>query len=153
MNKTQAKHLLNVAKSLRESTSPHFTMETFINGAYGPEEHYGITKNMCGTPACALGHYAARPDLQKLLAIRKTSTLVRVAFKGSRGTKSYMDFDDTRFHKHFGVDLKEMVVLFEHNGCGGATTPGKAAQFIERFVARKLKEEAQAKKLHARAFV
>lgn len=61
MNKER---LLNVAKALRESTTPPdlFTMR--------------FVMRECGTPACALGHYAARGDSAKEVATQLTAEVI-----------------------------------------------------------------------------
>ena len=125
MNKVQARRLLNVARALREAPDPaKFSMHAYCD-------------NTCGTPACALGHYAARGDLQRLLAIRVDP---------SDGRKLWWmqlrDGDRTVSHRseavldHFGIDGYETDELFGGDGCGGAWTPKQAARYIERFVKR-----------------
>lgn len=139
MNKVQKKRLLNVAKSLRESKSPRFTMECFVNGEGGetPAEA-GVDvseKNFCGTPACALGHYGSRGDLQKKMKIGwdmvyKSPALV---YKNNRPVGS----DDPAVCEHFGITQDEAFELFGGDGCGYANTALEAAEYIERFVASK----------------
>ncbi len=140
MNKTQVKRLLNVAKALRESERPEFfTMgrfgflpfERIVNsckavGTYAPE---------CGTPACALGHYAARKDLQKTFTLSgNRCNAAKLAPDGS-GRVGVAE-------KHFGISYREYLELFDSGGCGRAQTPKTAALYIERFVARKIKERS-----------
>lgn len=138
MNKIQQKRLLNVAKSLRESKAPKkFDMNFYVHGDIWAE-----SAEFCGTPACALGHYAARPDLQKLLKIEirndgEENTFAQLVHRDGGHNASY---SQRSVIEHFGVDQKEADALFAPNGCGGAKTPKKAAQFIERFVAQKTKE-------------
>jgi hypothetical protein len=111
MNKVR---LLNVARALRESEHPEkFTMRELVN--------------MCGTPGCALGHYASRGDLQDVFLIdgyRMTTV----------GAGSIYDVTLA----HFGEDE-----LFGALGCGEAKTPVQAAEYIERFVATHIPAEVQ----------
>lgn len=112
-----AKRLLNVAKALRESPAP----DQFTMGQYA---------HRCGTPACALGHYAARHDLQGQFVLHQ----------GHDGIFCVgADDDDVPYHDrrvlhHFGIDGEDAERLFGPTGCGSAKTPIKAAEYIERFV-------------------
>jgi hypothetical protein len=118
MNKER---LLNVAKALRESKNPErFSMKTFIHGKWGETpEHW------CGSPACALGHYVARPDLQSEFYVHESHMLRRNTHKAVF-TQGFVD--------HFGIEFEEYDELFDEQGCGNAKTPEEAAQYIERFV-------------------
>lgn len=145
MNKIQQKRLLNVAKALRESPKPKaFSMELFV---YGEVSLDCSTRTLsqrepCGTPACALGHYGARRDLQKQFKIelRQDGSFANLVYNDERAGPVW--FDDNRIQAHFGIDEQEALKLFSADGCGGAKTTKKAAQFIERFVAKKVKENA-----------
>lgn len=109
MNKER---LLNVAKALREARNPEaFTMRTIAHP--------------CGTPACALGHYAARPDLQDAFILTSEGTLV------STDGESPFEME----LKHFEISAEQEYELFGAWGCADATTPIAAADYIERFVA------------------
>lgn len=158
MNKIQAKRLLNVAQILREANATSqkklFTMEKFLYGEQSNifrlrddnsnPKYCNIEEEFCGTPACALGHYAARPDRQRLLKIvfLKRHDGVRyadLAFTNDARQFSDVGFADKRFSDHFGLNYHEMEKLFGWGGCGGgATTPLRAAKYIERFVKQKM---------------
>ena len=160
--RVHARRLLNVARALVEAPDPkQFTMETFAR-----EDH----ENLCATPACALGHYAARGDLQrefKLGAwVAQEEGLVLAAWVLPRGhvSKTYDDFcnarvwyDDGLVREHFNIDFDEAELLFGGYGCGGRAgewsveaddyvgarncrSPRAAAKYIERFVRRRCKE-------------
>jgi hypothetical protein len=106
--------LLNVAKALRESNDPRdFSME-----------FYGHVN--CNTPACALGHYAHRTDLQDALI------LVNGCVRQSDG--HYASYWTALVREHFDIDRDEVEALFSDSGCGNASTAIEAAEFIERFV-------------------
>lgn len=155
MNKIQSKRLLNVARALREAHAAKmkFNMEKFVygnraaleDGAWNTEtcDYSPSTnreKNFCGTPACALGHYAARTDLQRIvkIAIVKDDDGAKYAEVQMFGTSDDMDFADERLLNHFGIEYDEMDELFNHDGCGGARTALQAAKYIEQFVAKKM---------------
>lgn len=115
------KRLLNVARALRESPAP----KRFTMGQYGFDE-----PNTCGTPACALGHYAFRTDLQKTFNLY--SSWVR--FKKS---SELVDHYSPEVSKHFDLTADETEELFGGEGCGNARTVEQAATYIEGFVKRK----------------
>jgi hypothetical protein len=133
-----AQRLLNVALALRESRRPDmFDM--------GSECHD------CGTPACAIGHYAARRDLQDVFEIR--------ALKFYSG-KSYADlyiygevagawWEEQPTCQYFGITPDEGTELFYVIGCDGAKTPTEAAEYIERFVQRKWGIDPAVRKLES----
>lgn len=133
MNQKQVKRLLNVARALRESPNPQkFTMERVFACDYiAGEDKDGF----CGTPACAIGHYAHRKDLQKLLKIEimynSYETVAKVRYSDMRS----MTIDDDRILEHFGITAGQAIELFSGGGCGKAKTPKQAARYIEQFVA------------------
>lgn len=132
MNPIHATRLLNVAKALRESKQPEkFDMGTYVASVEGTAE-----TEFCGTPACAVGHYASRPDLQDLLAIKVRQDGLGLypylAFAGTVCAASYVSEDVL---EHFGITEDEADELFDEEGCGDAKTPVEAAEYIERFVA------------------
>ncbi len=142
MNKVQAKRLLNVAKALRESQVPKaFTMSCFVNTEDYLGDRFGsVPEGFCGTPGCALGHYGARPDLQKLMEIKvyADNDACLVYKRQDPGEEYDVSQEDRRVQDHFGIDLQESHELFDFDGCGEAKTPKAAAQYIERFVKHKM---------------
>lgn len=159
LTKVQETRLLNVAKALRDAHAARkkFTMEKFVfgqqdqissgdynyeTGEYGPACNQ--EENFCGTPACALGHYAARTDLQRLLKVvvqkdYRGAKFASLAFFGTEadGDDNCPQYDDEKFEQHFGLDYHEMEELFGGDGCGNARTALQAAKYIERFVKQK----------------
>lgn len=130
MNEIGKARLLNVAKALRESKNPdQFTMQV-----------YG---HSCGTPACALGHYAARQDLQSTYTLREDGGLIAK----DDSSRSWVPFTSIGVQEHFDITKDETYELFSDNeafdddetptwGCGNAKTALEAAEYIEAFVAR-----------------
>ena len=93
--------------------------------------------NTCGTPACALGHYACRTGLQKTFKITRWGTNKGlIALRGTEGRK-YIGVDSPHVFKHFGIDYDEANELFGGVGCGDAHTAIEAAEYIENFVAKR----------------
>ena len=109
------KRLLNVARALRESKEPdEFTMA-----------YYGLG---CGTPACALGHYAVRSDLQDEFALDKEGDLID-------RDGDPVAYADPSVRMHFGITAEQAGDLFSACGCGFAETALEAAEYIERWIA------------------
>jgi hypothetical protein len=109
-----AQRLLNVARALRESRNPEqFTMGRYVN--------------MCGTPGCALGHYAARHDLQDYFRLNQHW------LESSRPDPMEIIYGAM---DHFEITEKQSDELFSEVGCGNAKTPIQAAEYIEAFVER-----------------
>lgn len=120
--------LLNVAKALRESPNPDkFSMELI---------------HSCGSPACALGHYAARSDLQQTFMLSPEAWGFRLI---GTGPEDWLLFDGKEVCEHFDITEEQARELFRDSnyedygeipcGCGGAKTAIEAADYIERFVA------------------
>jgi len=131
--------LLNVAVALEQSATPWlFSMAQYVMGTVlfrktflGGEEEQ---TQFCGTPSCALGHYAARRDLQSAFKIFNPGT--PNAYVGAVGARSTMDYNGVAVTGHFGVTDKQAEELFSESGCGNAKTAKAAAAYIRKFVAR-----------------
>ncbi len=92
----------------------------------------GIYRHPCGTPACALGHWAAaNPKRWRF----DNYGLPFVARDFESGTYSAVD--------EFGISYDEADDLFGYAGCGEAQTAKEAARYIRTFVKRKLKAIAK----------
>lgn len=115
MNKER---LLNVARALREGKPENFDM-------------YGYVRGDCGTPACALGHYASRTDLQSFLKIANVDGFDLVYAETGSLCGGY---ESERVCDHFDITALEAEEIFHSHGCGGAQTNVEAAEYIERFV-------------------
>lgn len=138
MNKVQQKRLLSVAIALRDAAKAKMKLDMEVYVFSGAEEDGGL----CGTPACALGHYAARTDMQRLLMIRTRESKwdnrmsSNMVFRGSGDLAAY---EDAEVLNHFGIDYDHADEIFGPEGCGNAKTPLAAAKYIERFVAKAAK--------------
>lgn len=105
-------------------------------------DKYGHT---CGTPACVLGHYASRHDLQrsfKLVVPEGFPFADILPFKAVPHPKelSVLEFNDDVVCRHFGITVNEADELFSHMGCDQAKTAGQARRYIRKFINRKKKE-------------
>ncbi len=95
-----------------------------------PRYDQNLYRHPCGTPACALGHWAAANPKRFTVTpfgIPLTAT--------SYGIETAV--------LEFGIDFDEVEELFDVYGCGGAKTAKQAARYIRAFVKRKLKEIAK----------
>lgn len=114
--------ILNVAQALRDSPNPtRFTM-----CSYGH----------CGTPACALGHYASRQDLQDefyLGAGEGEGLVVNDRYCIQAGVSCCGE----TIREHFGLNESEAFRLFNIFGCGSARTASAAADYLEKFACEK----------------
>lgn len=120
----------NMIRALEESPAPHrFTM-----GAYGHEARANSPlprdQNPCGTPACVLGHYAYRTDLQSIFWLDNGS-LMEV------GGEEGVDLNAPTVLEHFGITEKEAYQIFSHVGCDRAVTAPQAVKYLRAFMARK----------------
>lgn len=115
--------MLRAARSVREAAPEDFTMAAF---------------SRCGTPACVLGHYAARDDLQDAFEIHVEHDWIR----RSDGSGIPFGYCDVYVLKHFGISHDEANELFSTEGCGGAVTPEAADIYIRKFIARKWPDSA-----------
>lgn len=129
------KRLMNLIKAVRESPIPEaFTMGCYIRGNRHDTQPDGgaIPANWCGTPACILGHYAAREDLQKLLRVEKYGDNAYRIVYVRNGEPA--EFQDTPIHKHFGISDLQAYRLFSSVGCNEAQTPAQAITYIEELM-------------------
>ena len=109
--------LAKVSRALRESEHPEvFTMSFYTHP--------------CGSPACALGHYVARHDLQRTFEPGPVPLVARTIrrIKGCYGPE---------VTSHFGIAEHEAKELFASDGCDRACSANTAADYIDKFIARK----------------
>lgn len=95
------------------------------------EIYMGSYIKPCGAPACVLGHYCAREDLQDDF---------RVVGRGIRGRYSPGDglgFDSIEVRMHFGLRFDESHTLFGEYGCRNAKSAEQVSEYIRNFVAKK----------------
>lgn len=85
----------------------------------------GVT---CGTPACVLGHYAHRKDLQDRFGLDKYGSVIRL------DTGATIWYDSQVVLNHFGIDTEQAHALFGATGCDDAKTADEAADYIRRFI-------------------
>ena len=101
----------------------------------------------CGTPVCAIGNYAARPDLQSFLFIQNVETdpnkkpVYRVTF--GDGIEPPLFWHDSRFLEYFGLNIDQSEELFGAFGCDDADTAEEAADFIDNWIDNRVNSENQ----------
>jgi len=120
-----AHRLLNVAKACEETPySEMFDMNRYAHCR--------------GTPACALGNYAARVDLQSNFRFTESYGEFKLVDNVSTFDGLFVMVSNTSICAHFGITNDEEMCLFEVRGCGDAQTPQEAADYIRKFVKAKL---------------
>lgn len=95
-----------------------------------------IYAKACGTPACAMGHYAVRTDLQRSFAIDADGDLVvrKKGYSAYYNTGDNTMVENHQISHHFDITDDDREDLFGSKGCDGAKTPGEASAFIKHFV-------------------
>ncbi len=133
MNKRYLKRLTNLARIARDAQKAESLLSKvrrFTMHRWG----YGADKGeTCGTPACLLGHYAARIDVQRRFSLRKDGE-VRTHGKGR-----YANSLIQRAADHFGITFDDAHAMFGNSqapGANQAKSPAGAAQYVERFIER-----------------
>lgn len=120
-------------QSTREAHTATFNMETYASE--------------CGTPACVLGNYANRTDLQSEYRLDGRN------IKDSEGLVTH--FYDADVHDHFGITDDDAHDLFDVDGCGlkdrdtdedgdyigDPITRNQAVAYLEAFYANRCADE------------
>ena len=119
------RRLLKLADSLAKADTVHKRKGE-------PTYYQGHFAHDCGTPACALGHWAAANT-------RRWITDVSCGVPGIRNGS--IGFEAAK--QDFALNDAEVIELFEASGCGNAKTAKQAARYIRRFVKSREKEAAR----------
>lgn len=133
MKQIYLKRLNNLARILREAALIEKTREEFRGfdmSRWGYSARPGQT---CGTPACALGHYADRRDVQRRFSLTKQGE-VKTHGKGAR-SGGLID----RAGDHFGITSEQAHAMFgggDDPGDNKAKMPNGAAYYVERLIKR-----------------
>ncbi len=125
MEQIHKERLTSVVKALRDSPDPErFNMDRLTHP--------------CGAPACALGHYAARDDLQEMFVlVPQEHWYPGSGLRLKAAPTKQVSYTSRVVREHFGLTPAETHELFSASGCGEAKSADQAAMYIERFVARK----------------
>lgn len=123
------KRLLRLAKLLEVADERHRAKNE-------PAYKQHLLVHNCGSPGCAIGHYAAANKARGWAIKRdKTYREMRVVIK----RKGLLGICDPRVQKEFAISAAEASELFSATGCDGAPTASAAAAYIRMFVGRKTK--------------
>jgi len=122
LTKLGARRLLKLAKILDKADALH---EKHREPTYEQDKYI----SHCGTPGCALGHWAF--NNKKRWYYSRIYKMVGLRRGGSKG---YGYFDAI---KEFSITSEERDKLFSGFGCNRATTAKQAARYIRKFVQRK----------------
>lgn len=123
-----SERLRNVVRAVREGKTD-INMSMFFHS--------------CGTPGCAMGHYASRGDLQ--------STYLGIGWMQRRDDRKWPEDRESDgkcelgmfldFANHFDISYDECTELFGGYGCSKAKTKKGVADYIEDFITRHETEE------------
>lgn len=97
------------------------------------EIYMGSYIKPCGAPACVLGHYCAREDLQDDFSVRYRGIISRNANPNDNS----LGFDSIEVRRHFDLRFDESHAIFGEYGCRNARHPEQVSEFIRDFVANK----------------
>lgn len=140
-------------QALRESKNPEaFFMRLYKWPFDAPLWLHAANKKVkeewCGSPACVLGHLAARTDLQNVLHFVGDNMMYaqkdvnpdvtqeeQPLYAGENKGDVSAYFSDILLADIFGLNPDQMTALFGSNGCDGANTSQEAIDYIERFIA------------------
>lgn len=124
MNKIQEKRFRNLIRATRDASSEHFDMNRYAH-------------NGCGSPACVLGNYAARRDLQRTINLDLSGPIEWIKIRDNTGRVIW--YDSPTILDHFGITFREFIDLFASNGCDSAgKNQDRAVAYLESFLERKL---------------
>lgn len=113
-----------------EDTADEKCMKTpALVGAYEKLRRERTIPHNCGTPSCALGHFALRGDLQRTFTLTSKGQLV---LRKKKHRSLHADSEEIR--DYFGLVDDDAELLFGSEGCNKATTPTEAADFIEAWI-------------------
>lgn len=85
----------------------------------------------CGTPACLLGHWLARPDLSPRFGLARQIGLIR-----DRVGHRALHFDAKPIRDWFGLSQAQYCGLFDTWGCEGARSDrAKATAYLKQWIA------------------
>lgn len=145
MNLIQLKRLDNLVTATKEADADTFDMTRYVYDGNQPG-------TACGTPACLLGNYAARTDLQRFIKVELTSYPRDATYRSEYADLKYVrngclaSYMAAPVQKHFGLSQSEAENLFADDGCNDAQTDkAKALRYVRKFVAAKKREYAKSK--------
>jgi len=87
----------------------------------------------CGSPACVLGHFAARSDLQKKFKFNEKCDRFSAAVLLVKGGKPVY-FEDDEVLEYFGITPAQSEYLFGCDGPNEFATPAMMRRRIRKFI-------------------
>jgi hypothetical protein len=106
---------------------------TALEGVKPKQFDMTVYAHKCGTPACVLGHFAARKDLQKKFKFNHKGDAFSAAVllvKG--GTAVYHEDDEVL--EYFGITPAQSEYLFGCEGKNEHATPAQMRRQIRKFI-------------------
>lgn len=121
----------NLVTALQEASKQPLLCALFDMGKWG----HDVTKKIahpCGTPACSMGHYAAREDLQNRFRLNSRGT---ICLRNNREVENIT----AEICNHFDIDNYQAEELFGSIGCGDASSLRDATKYVKKFIKREKK--------------
>lgn len=115
-------HFEKLLQATREAPAETFNMSVFAG-----------QPTACGTPACLLGNYALRTDLQSEFRAKTDDYMGHIV---STATGQRAHLDGLAVCEHFDITSEQADALFDADGCNDAGTDrDKAIAYVEHFMA------------------
>ena len=92
-----------------------------------------VYAHACGTPACVLGHFAARKDLQSKFKFNDKCDRFSAAIL-SKKTGQAVYHEDDEVLEYFGINDAQSEYLFGCEGKNEHATPAQMRQRIRKFI-------------------
>lgn len=122
--------LLRLANILDVADAAH-------RASHEPTYNQRCLRHECGTPACAIGHWAAH---ERSRWVFKRGDGVRLKASNNMISVPNLMQDAAT---DFAITQLQAIELFENEGCGNARTAHQAALYIRKFVKENLSESAR----------
>jgi hypothetical protein len=127
MKKVHERRFENLIKATLEAPKEQFNMGMFTHD--------------CGSPACLLGNYGNRTDLQRtfvLTKMRGSDSNNRLFLRLRNKPGAYVLEYGSEICEHFGITMVEADDLFSTMGCNNAQADKtQAIKYVRAFVKRK----------------
>jgi hypothetical protein len=128
MKKVHERRFENLIKATLEAPKELFNM--------------GMFAQSCGAPACLLGNYGDRTDLQRTFILARSPRNEHLYLKLRSRTALIVFENGKEVSEHFGITEDEASALFCPDGCNNAhTNRAKAIKYVRAFIKRKKAEQ------------
>ena len=88
----------------------------------------------CGTPACVLGYFASRVDLQRKFVLAKNAQGYMTCQLRVQDHDYPVDYEDTQVLGYFGINREQAEYLFGGGYPNDGKTPAQMRRKIRKFI-------------------